>query len=176
VVDLACGPGTVTRRLLARFPAARSIAVDVDPVLRAIASASFARDDRVRIVHADLRDPNCLDAPPDAQVDAVLTATALHWLPEAAVQRLYRDLAEVVRPGGVVAHVEQTPLSDLPRLGGGLARVDRERLARQHTADRPGWDAWWDDAGRDPVLSSAAAQRRAATDQSPRRSLERAPT
>jgi trans-aconitate methyltransferase len=86
VVDLACGPGTVTRRLLARFPAARSIAVDVDPVLRAIASASFARDDRVRIVHADLRDPNCLDAPPDAQVDAVLTATALHWLPEAAVQ------------------------------------------------------------------------------------------
>ncbi len=32
VLDLACGTGTVTRRLLDRFPAARSIAVDVDPV------------------------------------------------------------------------------------------------------------------------------------------------
>jgi methylase of polypeptide subunit release factors len=55
VLDLACGTGTITCRLLDRFPAACSIAVDVDPVLLTIASATFASDDRVRIVRADLR-------------------------------------------------------------------------------------------------------------------------
>jgi trans-aconitate methyltransferase len=82
VLDLACGTGTVTRRLLDRVPAARSIAVDVDPVLLGIASATFASDDRVRIVRADLREPAWVETLSDQQVDAVLTATALHWLPE----------------------------------------------------------------------------------------------
>src|SRR5262245_47176627 len=54
VVDLGCGPGTVTRRLLNRLPGACAIAVDVDPVLLTIAAATFADDDRVRIVRADL--------------------------------------------------------------------------------------------------------------------------
>ena len=91
VLDLGCGTGTITSRLLERFPLAHAIAVDVDPVLLTIASATFAEDDRVRIVHADLRDPSWVDAVPE-QVDAALTATALHWLPEGAVRRLYVDL------------------------------------------------------------------------------------
>jgi hypothetical protein len=57
-------------------------------------------------VHADLRDPAWVDAVLEPQVDAVLTATALHWLPEGAVHRVYRDLARLVRAGGVVAHAE----------------------------------------------------------------------
>ena len=43
VLDVACGTGTVTRRLLQRRPSARSIAVDVDPVLLKIASAGPGR-------------------------------------------------------------------------------------------------------------------------------------
>src|SRR5258708_4813923 len=33
VLDLACGPGAISQRLLTRFPAARSFAVDLDPVM-----------------------------------------------------------------------------------------------------------------------------------------------
>jgi SAM-dependent methyltransferase len=161
VLDLACGTGTITCRLLDRFPAARSIAVDVDPVLLTIASTTFVDADRVRIVHADLRDPAWVDAVPELQVDAVLTATALHWLSEDVVERVYRDLARLVRPGGVVAHAEQMPLVELPRLAGGLVEVERGRRARQLADDRAGWDAWWEEAARDPALRSAAAQRRA---------------
>jgi SAM-dependent methyltransferase len=159
-LDLACGTGTITCRLLDRFPTARSIAVDVDPVLLTIASATFAGDNRVRIVHADLRDPAWVDVVPD-QVDAVLTATALHWLPEDAVQRVYRDLAHLVRPGGVVAHAEEMPLVDLPPLGSGVAEVERERRIRQQADARVGWDAWWEKAARDPALRFATAERRA---------------
>ena len=32
-LDLACGPGSISQRLLARFPGARAIAVDIDPVM-----------------------------------------------------------------------------------------------------------------------------------------------
>lgn len=160
VLDLACGTGTITCRLLERFPAARSIAVDVDPVLLTIASATFADDDRVRIVHADLRDPAWVGAVLEPQVDAVLTATALHWLPEGAVRRVYRDLARLVRAGGVVAHAEEMPLVELPRLHGRLAKVERESRTRAQADVRAGWNAWWEEAARDPALRSATAQRR----------------
>ena len=161
VLDLACGTGTITCRLLDRFPAARSIAVDVDPVLLTIASTTFTDDDRVRIVHADLRDPAWVHTVPEPQVDAVLTATALHWLPQDAVQQLYSKLAGLVRPGGVVAHAEQMPLAELPRLGAGLVEVERERRARKQADGRAAWDAWWEAAARDPSLRAAAARRRA---------------
>jgi SAM-dependent methyltransferase len=160
VLDLACGTGTITRRLLDRLPAARSIAVDIDSVLLTIASATFAGDNRVRIVHADLRDPAWVDEVPE-QVDAVLTATALHWLPEDAVRRLYGDLAHVVRAGGVVAHAEEMPLVEMPRLSSGLADVEHERRIRQQADARVVWDAWWEKAARDPALQFATVERRA---------------
>jgi SAM-dependent methyltransferase len=129
VIDLACGTGTITCRLLDRLPRARSIAVDVDPVLLTICRATFVNDDRVHLVRADLRDPAWGEALPESQVDAVVTATALHWLAPNAVRRLYRDLAALVRPGGVVAHSERMPLAGLPRLGPALAEIDQQRTA-----------------------------------------------
>jgi SAM-dependent methyltransferase len=160
VVDLGCGPGTVTRRLFDRLPRAQSIAVDVDPVLLTIASATFAGDARVRIVRADLRDPAWVDELPEQRVDAVLTATALHWLPQDTVRRLYRDLVGLVRPGGVVAHTEHMPLADLPRLGPALAEIERQRRAGRNDG-RARWDAWWEQAAREPVFRHPMAQRQA---------------
>jgi SAM-dependent methyltransferase len=160
VVDLACGPGTITRRLLDRLPRARSIAVDVDPVLLAIASVTFADDDRVQVVRADLRDPGWGHALPESRVDAVLTATALHWLPREAVRRLYRDLAGLVRRGGVMAHGERMPLADLPRLGPALT-VFKQRTGAGSEDRRACWDAWWEQASQEPALHSAVAQRHA---------------
>ena len=160
IVDLACGTGSITSRLLDRLPRARSIAVDVDPVLLTIASATFANDDRVRVVRADLRDRGWRDALPESQVDAILTSTALHWLPEEAVRRLYRDLAGLVGRDGVVAHSEQMPLTHLPRIGPALAKIERQRRAEREDR-RARWDAWWEQASREPALQTAMTQRRA---------------
>ncbi|WP_449256009.1 class I SAM-dependent methyltransferase [Bosea sp. (in: a-proteobacteria)] len=55
VVDAACGPGSLSRRLLERFPAAKVIAVDADVMLLEMARVALAADgDRVRVVEADL--------------------------------------------------------------------------------------------------------------------------
>ena len=132
VVDLGCGTGTITRRLLRRFPEATSIAVDIDPVLLTIASATFHDDARVRVEAADLRDPDWVGVLRGSRVDAALTATALHWLPEGVVRRLYRDLSGVVREGGVVAHAELMPLRELPvsRRDDGVRPYASERQRR----------------------------------------------
>ena len=161
VLDLACGTGTVTRRLLDRFPEARSIAVDVDPVLLTIASATFATDDRVRVARCDLRESNWMGAVPGVAVDAVLTTTALHWLPEQTVRALYHQLAALVRSGGLVAHAELMPLADVPTIAVGLARMESERAARRRADRRQDWDAWWDEAAKDAALAVASEQRRA---------------
>jgi len=158
-LDLGCGTGTVTRRLLSRLPSARAIALDVDPVLLTIAAATFEDDERVRLARADLHDPAWTAAVPEAPVDAVVTATALHWLSEATVARLYCDLATMIRPGGVLAHAEQMPL-DAPRLASDFATLDATRQPGAATR-RQAWDAWWARAAEDPALAAAWAERRA---------------
>ena len=161
VLDLACGTGTISRRLLERFPEARSIAVDVDPALLTIAGATLGDDERVRFVRADLADPAWVGELPETPVDAVLTATALHWLPEPLLRRVYRDLAGIVRPGGAVANADQMDAPDLPRLGAALAAVEARRQERVRADGRPDWDGWWDIAAADPLIADAVAERRA---------------
>jgi SAM-dependent methyltransferase len=161
VLDLACGTGTISRRLLERFPGARSIAVDVDPALLTIARATLGDDERVRFVRADLAHPAWVGELPETPVDAVLTATALHWLPEPLLRRVYRDLAGIVRPGGAVANADQMGAADLPRLGAALAAVEARRREGLRADGRPDWDAWWDIAAADPLIADAVAERRA---------------
>jgi trans-aconitate methyltransferase len=60
-LDLAGGTGSITRRMLARFPAATSVVLDVDAALLAIARGTFEGDPRVRVRSADLGTPGWLD-------------------------------------------------------------------------------------------------------------------
>lgn len=162
VLDLASGTGTVTRRMLKRLPGARSTTVDVDPVLLCIASATFCDDDRVHVLRADLRDPSWAAVLPDQPFDAAVTATALHWLPEETVSRLYHDLATLVAPGGVLVHAEQMPLVDQPSLAAALADFDERQRLAEGQANDPDWNRWWEEAARDPGLETAALERRRA--------------
>ena len=41
VIDLGCGPGSLSARLLARIPAATVIAVDADPVTLSLGQAAY---------------------------------------------------------------------------------------------------------------------------------------
>src|SRR5262249_19184882 len=102
-LDLACGPGAISQRLLARFPQARCVALDYDPTLLALGRGALGdMDGRLRWVEADLRDPAWIEQLSETQVDAVLSTTALHWLDAGPLARLYGQLGALVRPGGIV--------------------------------------------------------------------------
>ncbi|MFI6012029.1 class I SAM-dependent methyltransferase [Streptomyces sp. NPDC051243] len=159
VLDLACGTGSITARLLARFPEATSTGVDLDPALLAIAEGTFAGDDRVTLVTADLKDPDWLARLPYDSYDAVLTATALHWLHREPLATLYGQVAELVRDGGVFLNADHMIDESTPRIN---AAERAQRHARMDQAKADGaldWSEWWQLAAKDPVLAEPTARR-----------------
>jgi len=158
VLDLAGGTGTISLRTLARFAGADVTVLDQDPVLLAIADASLG--DRGTVLDADLSDPGWRAKLPRQEFDAVLTATALHWLPADRVAALYAEVREVLRPGGIFANADHMPDEALPTLSERLrahARVRRE--ARYATGAATSWSDWWARAAADDFLAPRAVER-----------------
>ncbi|OIJ67014.1 class I SAM-dependent methyltransferase [Streptomyces mangrovisoli] len=159
VLDLACGTGSITARLLRRFPGATSTGVDLDPALLAIAEGTFAGDDRVVLVAADLKDPDWTTRLPYDSYDAVLTATALHWLHSEPLAALYGQVADLVRVGGVFMNADRMTDRTTPRIN---AAESARRHALMDHARRDGaldWAEWWQLAAADPVLAGPTARR-----------------
>ncbi|KJK56143.1 class I SAM-dependent methyltransferase [Saccharothrix sp. ST-888] len=161
VLDLACGTGSISERLLARLPGAVSVGVDLDPALLAIARGHFAAEPRLTLVAADLTDPHWADRLPPDPFDAVVTATALHWLPADSLLRLYRDLAGLLRPGGVLLNADHAPDPGIPALNAADEAFQRRRQERERAEGVLDWAEWWESASADPLLAEQVAARRA---------------
>lgn len=162
-LDLACGPGSISQRLLARFPGAQAIAVDIDPVMLAVGRAVLGTvDSRLSWIEADLAAPNWQRALGEQKVDAVLSTTALHWLEPAALARVYGDIYRLLRPGGLFLNGDHMSFGPaLPT----LARLSDSDLNAQWTdtsfAARgiETAEQWWAAIAREPGLESLLAAR-----------------
>jgi SAM-dependent methyltransferase len=159
VLDLACGTGSITRRLLDRLPDATSVALDLDPALLRIASGTFADDSRVSVARANLGSSTWRDVA-GTGFDAVLTATALHWLPESRLADLYAEVAAVIRPGGVFCNADHMPDPGLSSLTERMGERDGSRRAELYAdGEVLSWPAWWDAARGEQHLADAVAER-----------------
>ncbi|MEU2161886.1 class I SAM-dependent methyltransferase [Streptomyces chengbuensis] len=159
VLDLACGTGSITDRLLKRFPKAESVGVDLDPALLTIAEGHFAGDRRVTFVTADLKDPDWTAALPHTSYDAVLTATALHWLHAEPLAALYGQLAGLVVDGGVFMNADHMKDDTTPRINAAERAHRHAAMERARAAGALDWADWWALAAGDPVLAAPTARR-----------------
>ncbi|MEU9606200.1 class I SAM-dependent methyltransferase [Streptomyces sp. NPDC048057] len=159
VLDLACGTGSITDRLLRRFPKAVSTGVDLDPALLTIARGTFAGDDRVTFVTADLKDPDWTARLPYDSYDAVLTATALHWLYAGPLATLYGQLAGLVRDGGVLMNADHMVDRTTPRINAAERAHRHAAMDRAKENGAVDWAEWWALAGKDPALAEPTARR-----------------
>ncbi|WP_328942602.1 class I SAM-dependent methyltransferase [Streptomyces sp. NBC_00250] len=159
VLDLACGTGSITDRLLKRFPEATSTGVDLDPALLAIAEGYFAGDERVSFVTADLKDPAWAARLPHDSYDAVLTATALHWLHSEPLTALYGQLAGLVRDDGVFMNADHMIDRTTPRINAAERAQRHAVMDRAKTGGALDWAEWWAVAAKDPVLAEPTARR-----------------
>jgi SAM-dependent methyltransferase len=162
-LDLACGPGSISQRLLVRFPAAHAIAVDIDPVMLAIGRGALGTaDGRLRWIDADLASPDWFEALGETQVDAVLSSTALHWLEPEPLARLYHDLTRVLRPGGVFLNGDHMAFGPGSRT---LTRLSERVLEEQWTdaafAERgiETAEQWWDALALEPAFAPLLTER-----------------
>lgn len=162
VLDLGCGPGSLSSRLLDRLPDATIIAIDTDPLLLALAREANIGRTGLRFVDLDLSAPGwAASLGLDRPVDAAVSTTALHWLGDASLRAAYTELASVLRPGGLFLNGDHLGVGDTsPR----LARLERalsEHAARRRFGDdRPeDWRAWWDAIAADPALTELVTAR-----------------
>lgn len=154
VVDLGCGPGSLTVRVARRVPRARVIGLDVDPLLLALGRATAPH---VEFVEVEAGAPGWTDALP-ARVDAVVSSTALHYLSPDALRVVYADVAARLRPGGVLVNADHFPADDavLDVLGREVARRRRARAAADPAHD---WAGWWRAVTCDPRMHGVLAGR-----------------
>jgi SAM-dependent methyltransferase len=151
VVDLGCGPGSLSARLAGALPQVNVVGVDADPLLLGLGTANTGP--RVRLVEANLRGPDWPDRVGFAGAwDAAVSSTALHWLDADSLAALYRTLAERLRPGGVFVNADKMDpgLSTVDTIA---AAVREARTARVGTDRNEDWAQWWDALGTDADLA-----------------------
>lgn len=163
-LDLACGPGAISQRLLQRFPQARCIAVDLDPFLLALGQGALGdMQGRLRWVEADLNQPAWIDILGATPVDAVLSTTALHWLSGDALARVYHQLAGCLRPGGLFLNGDNMRFAPHLETFNRLAERHKKQVyaasfEAQGTED---WEQWWIAARAEVAFADLLAAREA---------------
>ena len=162
VLDLGCGTGSLSERVLDRFPRVKVVAIDRDPLLLAIGRAALGdRGGRLTWVDADLRAPDWPRGLPRGRFDAAVTSTAMHWLTSPELARLYRALGRRIRPGGIFLNADSIRTRRrYPRLRRILERGARRRNARLPGAVGDSWSDWWTSALHEPGLAEEAALHR----------------
>ncbi len=160
-LDLGAGPGSASARLLRSLPGSRSVAVDADPVLLRLGEgAQGDHGGRLRWVQADLRDPAWVAALGQGTFDAVISTTATHWLTSPELARVYRQLAGLLRAGGVLLNGDFLPLpAHLSRIRAAVEAVDERRQAVALARGSQAWQDWWDTLRGEPALRDAFAER-----------------
>lgn len=120
VVDLGCGPGTVTASLAARWPGAHVYGLDSSADMIMVAER-LTRPGRLEFGLGDIARWH----PDPGTVDVIVSNAALQWVPDHLA--LLRTCAAALRPGGALA--VQVPAS------GSLAAMNAIRA----TASSPEW-------------------------------------
>ncbi len=143
ILDLGCGPGSLSLRALKHFPNAQVLAVDANPILVAIGQhAAKETTDHLRFLQVDIRQADWWAAY-EGKFDLVLSATALHWLDAAHLTHAYRAVYKVCKPGGCFLNSDHFA-SDDPETQG---RYRQLLQAKQQEAFRAGgaddWNAFW---------------------------------
>ena len=107
-LDLGSGDGVLSAAILDEYPGARGILLD-HPIeaLEGARQQLQAHDGHVEFVCADFNAPDWQrHVAPDAPFDSVVSGLALHQAPDPRKRALFREIHELLAPGGVFVAIE----------------------------------------------------------------------
>ena len=107
VLDLGTGDGRLLALLQADRPGMLGVGIDFSDVMLARAHKRFAGDQRVELVKHDLTGP----LPDLGRFDAVVSSFVIHHLEHERKRSLYREVFDLLDPGGVFANFEHVASS-----------------------------------------------------------------
>jgi trans-aconitate methyltransferase len=154
LLDLCCGTGSISARVLDRFPQASILAVDWDPVHLELGRRALG--ERVEWLDADLRSPEWATDLEPGSFDAVLSATAIHYFLPNEVVSLYRTLARLLREDGMFANADHLPASS-PRIAA-LSQELLEGWQAERLAEGEDYYEYREALRNDPELQSFVAE------------------
>jgi tRNA (cmo5U34)-methyltransferase len=106
VLDLGAGFGAAAEEILAHYANASVTCVDGSAEMARIARERMTKyGSRVRLSHADLSDPAWQRAV-DGPFAAAVSAVAIHHLSHERKRALYREVYELLQPGGVFLNAD----------------------------------------------------------------------
>ena len=115
IVDLGCGAGSLSERILKGIDECEVVAIDFDPTLLMLAEARLGKfGGRAKIILLDLREESWTDCI-KSKADAIVSATALHWFSAEQLAKLYRQLGSILKPGGIFLNADHVA-SDSPAI------------------------------------------------------------
>lgn len=119
ILDLGSGDGIVGDAALRVWPSAQLTLLDFSPPMLENAKSRFGERGNVRTVEADFGDPAwsvALGA--RFHADLALSAYAIHHQEDERKQSLYREIYELLEPGGVFLNIEHvvSPTAEVAKL------------------------------------------------------------
>jgi tRNA (cmo5U34)-methyltransferase len=106
ILDLGCGDGYLARTLLSRYPSAQAVLIDHSAAMLERAAREMAPyGERCEIITGDLADPLPSQVGPST-FDLAVSRLAIHHLPHERKRSLYREVFEILAPGGLFLNIE----------------------------------------------------------------------
>jgi tRNA (cmo5U34)-methyltransferase len=131
ILDLGTGDGRLLGLLQIDRHEMLGLGLDFSELMLEAARERFAGDERVELVNHDLAEP----LPALGRFDAVVSSMAIHHLEHARKHSLYREVFELLEPGGVFANFEHVA-SATHRLHLAFFAAIGEPLEREDPSDR----------------------------------------
>ncbi|MCC6484992.1 MAG: class I SAM-dependent methyltransferase [Armatimonadetes bacterium] len=102
VLDLGCGAGRMGKVVLSSLPEIELVGLDFSTEMLKKAQETFRENPGVQLILHDMNDA----LPEMGQFDVVVSSFSIHHLPHERTRTLYREVYDILNPGGVFLNLE----------------------------------------------------------------------
>ncbi len=145
VLDLCCGPGSLGTAILQEIEEAEVVGVDMDPILLRLAEETNAFGEKMQFIRVNVTDENWQEQLPHKNFDAIVSATALHWLQPEQLAKLYLQLPNILNPKAIFLNADHLfyDVYNEPFLNDVSWEIRDEYEAKKFGEGVMNWDDWW---------------------------------
>jgi len=159
ILDLGCGPGSLSFYALQQYPNARIVAADFDPVLLAMGQqVAKGTTDRIEFRRVDIREAEWWKLY-EGRFDLVVSATALHWLNAEHLAQTFQRVYDVLKPGGWILNSDHAASDDQHTQALYCEILQQRQQAAFRATKADDWNGFWEKLGRELGQLDLAALR-----------------
>jgi len=105
LLDLGCGDGILGQTVMAEYPMAQAVFLDFSEHMIE-AARKKADNQRAVFVVQDLASKTWVQSVGNQPFDLVLSGLAIHHLPDERKRKLYQEIFDLLKPGGLFLNLE----------------------------------------------------------------------